>query len=321
MYVNICTDNKSFFQYAMGLKNTGIKNWGFCLHQIDDSIEAIDPHDPGLTVAEQERVITECRDNPWYFFREVLRIPSATNKEGVQFHANETMVSSLFLMLNGKDSLVFTPRQRGRSMMNKVFSFYNAKFHGKGMVTLSINRPIVKADQFVLAEMNNLLPEYMQTRVATDLTRHPYVSAPVARLNEMEAPVHSTVYCSGGYVASIFIPNKGDDDGMLKELVELAPDYLCWDDAPFHRAQYEVESAVHQYLALERELGSLITAPLEAEERVRAHYHRLMETTDNKTYWNKAYYDRPDDITSGWRIEPMVSKDIATTAAALSLTK
>jgi hypothetical protein len=70
------TKNVSFVRYTKLLKAMGVDNHLFCLALIDQSLQGVDPFDPKLTEAQMELILAECIENPWYFFREVLRIPA-----------------------------------------------------------------------------------------------------------------------------------------------------------------------------------------------------------------------------------------------------
>ena len=69
------SSNKSAVKLAALYKKMGIKNWQFCLALIDQGLKTVDPWDENLTLEFKERILAECRRNPFYFFREVFRAP------------------------------------------------------------------------------------------------------------------------------------------------------------------------------------------------------------------------------------------------------
>jgi hypothetical protein len=69
------TANDSFLKMSRILKIMGIKNNMFMLEQKDETIPD-NPHEYGLDKADQDKIIEECKNNIWYFLREVVRIPS-----------------------------------------------------------------------------------------------------------------------------------------------------------------------------------------------------------------------------------------------------
>lgn len=76
-YYDFGTKNKSFLLTAQELKSLGIKNWYFMLEvkRPDLGVQDIDAFSPDITPEDTGRIATECRDNPWFFFREISRVP------------------------------------------------------------------------------------------------------------------------------------------------------------------------------------------------------------------------------------------------------
>ena len=117
--IDMGTVNASFLQYAQDLKQLGVKNWYFCLEIKDIELIKINPHAvdprtglPALTKDQVSRVITECFRNPWYFLREVCRIPDPGNPKGIMYKANRGNMAMTYLFLHGVDSWLNLPRRR-----------------------------------------------------------------------------------------------------------------------------------------------------------------------------------------------------------------
>jgi hypothetical protein len=86
------TSNRSFVELAAIYKKMGVKNFAFILALHDQSLKGIDPFSENLTKDQQARIALECRTNPWYFFREVARVPGGG--DGVKLRANRANVAS-----------------------------------------------------------------------------------------------------------------------------------------------------------------------------------------------------------------------------------
>ena len=93
-YYDLGTSNTSFLQLANDLKTLGISNCYFMLEIYDYSLVNVDPHacdkdgKTTLTKDQISRIITECKRNPWYFLREVVRITEPGNPNGTPYRAN-----------------------------------------------------------------------------------------------------------------------------------------------------------------------------------------------------------------------------------------
>lgn len=76
-YYDFGTKNESFLLTAQELKTLGIKHWYFMLEvkYPYTNVQEIDPYNPNISAEDIARVLAECKANPWYYFREVIRIP------------------------------------------------------------------------------------------------------------------------------------------------------------------------------------------------------------------------------------------------------
>lgn len=76
-YYDFGTSNQSFLTTAKELKMLGIKNWYFMLEvkYPNMGVQDIDVYDENISAENIGRVLVECKNNPWYYFREVVRIP------------------------------------------------------------------------------------------------------------------------------------------------------------------------------------------------------------------------------------------------------
>ena len=114
--VHYRTRNKSFLELAEKYKRMGIKNYAFHLCLLQKELEDVDPHDPNLTPEQMTLIGLECLYNPWYFFREVLRIPPQASANSIPFRANRGNISLIWLFFNHIDVGLTQPRQTGKSV-------------------------------------------------------------------------------------------------------------------------------------------------------------------------------------------------------------
>lgn len=108
------TKNKSFLRQAQVYKQMGIKNHAFLLALMQPELQGVDPHDPNLTLEQKAMIGLECRHNPWYFFREVVRLPQA-GSDPVPFLANRGNIALFWAFFCNIDTALIQPRQTGKS--------------------------------------------------------------------------------------------------------------------------------------------------------------------------------------------------------------
>ena len=126
VYYHRSTTNKSFIEMSEYLKSRGIKNYRFMLVLLDPDLASIDPHDPNLSFLMKQKVLLECRRNPWYFFREVVRIPASG--EPSKFILNRGNMAFLYLTMMNFNTMTILSRQTGKSIgaacwVTYVFNF------------------------------------------------------------------------------------------------------------------------------------------------------------------------------------------------------
>lgn len=163
---HIDTKNISFLQTARDLKILGIKNNMFFLRLYDEGLRHIDPHAPYLPDDIVVRIINECIRNPWYYLREIARIPEQGGS-GIPYQLNRANLAATWCFLNGIDHYLVIPRQIGKTQStlailcwafilgttNSEFMFINIKQEN---ANLNLKR---------LKEQRDLLPSYLQFRI------------------------------------------------------------------------------------------------------------------------------------------------------------
>lgn len=109
------TANRSFVDLAGIFKLMNVKNHAFMLALHNPMLRGIDPHDPKLSRKQQRMVMKESFDNPWYFFREVVKAPPKAGVNPMPFQANRGNIATIWLFFNHIMMLLIQPRQTGKS--------------------------------------------------------------------------------------------------------------------------------------------------------------------------------------------------------------
>lgn len=163
------TSNKSFLQVAKDLKTLGIENWYFMLQIYDISLVSINPHScdenghTTLTKDQIMRVMTECYKNPWYFLREVARIPDPGGT-AVPYLANRGNIAQAWCIWKGLDSWLCLPRQKGKTQSALCMQDWMYSFGTSNSQFIFINKDgdNAKTNLRRLSDQIKLLPEYLR---------------------------------------------------------------------------------------------------------------------------------------------------------------
>ena len=168
--LDVQTTNISFVQTAVDLKKLGIKNNMFFLKLYDPSLRGIDPHSPFLTNDQIVRIINECIINPWYYLREVCRIPDQGNPQGVPYLLNRANLAATWCFLHGIDHYLVIPRQIGKTestVANITWAFLFGTTNSE-MMFLNITADRAYANLAKVKDQRALLPPYLQFKLAFD---------------------------------------------------------------------------------------------------------------------------------------------------------
>jgi len=164
------TTNTSALELAALYKRMGIDNHAFILALHDPSLQGINPHDPKLSSELKAAIVIECRDNPWYFFREVAMLPASSGVDPIRFQLNRGNISLFWLFYNHVSTLLIQPRQTGKSASTDVLMTH---LMGVGTTNANFNL-LTKDDSLRVANVTRLkeiyqeLPEYLQLKTRGD---------------------------------------------------------------------------------------------------------------------------------------------------------
>ena len=164
------TSNQSFLHVARLYKAMGIKNHAFLLALHNPDLEFVDPFDPNLTLDEKEMIAEEVAENPWYFFREILRIPAKGTVEGIRFQANRGNIAFIWLFMQHITTMIIMPRQTGKSVVADSTNVYLLIAGGSNIATLIVTKDnnLRVSNIERLKGMFELLPAFLNLRTKQD---------------------------------------------------------------------------------------------------------------------------------------------------------
>jgi len=169
--LHLSTTNTSFVTYAAKLKKMGIKNHAFPLALINPLIKDLDPYDEASLSNEQKSmIIEEVKINPWYFFREVMRVPAKAGVNPNKFEANRGNISLYWAFFNHITSLLIQPRQTGKSVStyaldSAILGFWG---HNSDLTLLTKDDTLRTIAVESIKEIMNEWPDYLKLKTKKD---------------------------------------------------------------------------------------------------------------------------------------------------------
>lgn len=168
-YIDKTTKNKSFIRFAMLLKDLGVSNNKFHLVIYDKGLIGVDPHSPNLTLDQKRRIGVEAKLNPWYYFREVIRIPQSGAPPS-RFILNRANCAMIWLYYNHVDVFQVCPRQTGKTIATIAIFSHVIYIQGDNieLSMLTISDKLRNENVSRLKHVRDLLPKYMIFRSSKD---------------------------------------------------------------------------------------------------------------------------------------------------------
>ena len=167
---DVTTKNRSFLQTSKDLEYLGVTNNKFFLKLYDPQLQGVDPYDPLITNDQIKRIIIECVRNPWYYLREIARIPESGSAQGPgsgsKFLLHRANLAAIYCYLNNIDLYLVIPRQCGKTqsmisifLWTYIFGTTNSviTFNNKSQGDANDNLARLKAQR-------DLLPVYLQQK-------------------------------------------------------------------------------------------------------------------------------------------------------------
>ena len=160
--IDTTTKNRSFIRMSVLLKRMGVKNNKFMLVLTQPELQGVDPHADNLTQDQMMRIGLECKINPWYFFREVIRVPAAGG-DPIHYKLNRANLALIWLFLNSIDIFLTMPRQIGKTIgtigLIELMMFILGLNVNIGLFAKGNNLRMENVSR--LKELRNALPSYL----------------------------------------------------------------------------------------------------------------------------------------------------------------
>lgn len=170
--VDIQTRNQSFVEYAKLLKKMGVENHLFPLQLHNKELLGLDPYSKNLSFEQQLMISLECKQNPYYFFREVLRAPGGDNELFFRFKANRGNMALIWTFFNHITIILLQPRQTGKSFSTDGIMTYLLNIRCTNTeITLVTKDDTLRASNLErLKSIESELPYYLRIRSRDDIS-------------------------------------------------------------------------------------------------------------------------------------------------------
>jgi hypothetical protein len=164
------TRNESFKRLVALYNKMGIKNCLFPLVLLQPELQGIDPHDPDLSVDVKAMIGIECRYNPWYFFREVVRIPAVAGPVPIPFRANRGNIALIWSFFCNIDIALIQPRQTGKSVSTDTLMVYLLMIGASNTMISMLTKDdkLRKANVERIKKIRDLLPPFLVPKTKKD---------------------------------------------------------------------------------------------------------------------------------------------------------
>ena len=166
------TTNKSFLEVHQDLRRLGIKNNTFFLKLYDRDLQGVDPFSPALPLDMQIKVYLECVINPWYYVREIARIPAQGKAiepgGGDRFVLDRNNLASWYCFIHNIDSYCSKPRQCGKTQnaIHEINYAYHFGSASSSILFFNKDLSLAKENLARMKDQRDLYPPYLQMRVA-----------------------------------------------------------------------------------------------------------------------------------------------------------
>ena len=172
VYIHRETTNQSFIDMHHYLKAIGIQNNDFFLSLLDAGLAGVDPRDPNLSPAIKARILMECKNNYWYYLREIVRIPEQGGdvNSGKRYKLHRGNLAMNFLFMLNFDMFVEMPRQHGKTVaaLSRYLWVYNFGTSNSEIMFMHKDHSGSKNNLKSLKDIRDALPSYLRMSALTN---------------------------------------------------------------------------------------------------------------------------------------------------------
>jgi hypothetical protein len=165
------TKNQSFLKLASIYHAMGVQNNAFHLALLQPELRDIDPFDENLPIDVKAKVVFECKNNFWYYIREISRIPVPGSLVPTQFVANRGNIALYWFFFNHVMVLIVILRQTGKTTMLMALVTWLLNFGSTNVfINLLTKSEGLKAETLKkVKDLFDELPDYLNFSTKKDI--------------------------------------------------------------------------------------------------------------------------------------------------------
>ena len=143
------------------LRSKGVSNHKFMLTLYRKELEDVDVHAEGIPDEIKLLALTECRINPWYFFREVVRIPIPGGETRFELHLGN--MALIYCALQNLNVIEVLPRQHYKTISSIcIFLYlYDIATSNSKMIFSNKEQKDSRLNLARLKDIRRLLPQWL----------------------------------------------------------------------------------------------------------------------------------------------------------------
>ena len=282
---DINTRNKSALKFASILKTMGIKNHHFHLALINPALSGVDPFDPDLTNETKLLIVNECKINPWYFFRECLRIPIEGGIGSKFLEFNRANISLFWCFFNHIRYFLIQPRQTGKSVSADSTYVYLLLLGGLNtkISLLTKDDDLRRRNILRMKKIMDVLPRYIDIRNKNDSNNQECITVNALQ-NRFDVFVPQKDEKGANNVGrGITTPVFGNDEGP----------FISWIEKSLQAALPGMSAAIEDARSIGAHYGSIFTTTAGSKDDKSGEfiYNAIQASYD----WNEDLYDSYDE--------------------------
>lgn len=166
------TTNQSFIRIAALYRDMGLQNHAFPLALHNPDLQGVDPFDDNLTEDQIRMIAAEVSENPWYFYREVIRIPTTGSAEPIKYIASRGNVCLNWMFFNHIFIILEQIRQTGKSVGvdSLMIGLMNGGTNNTQINLITKDETLRSFNLSRLKAIQETLPWYLNLKTPKDLS-------------------------------------------------------------------------------------------------------------------------------------------------------